>query len=101
MRSHLRLLIDKKHIFSLFVLLVLLYSTVSHSAHSEYFDLAEQHECQLCQQSIDTPPDNTLTVPIHERVNVQITTLLTGIIPLTKSYTLPLLRAPPYFPITL
>ncbi len=83
------------------MLLVLLWSTVSHSAHAEYFDITEQHECQLCQQSIDTPPDNDLSVQVPTRLNVQVVALFTGITPLTKSFILPSLRAPPYFPITL
>ena len=87
---------SRQSILSLLILCAFLCATINHSAHGELIqDSVELQQCKLCQQSIDTPPDNVIVkLAIVSRYNVLTTAIIVQHSE-TTPYLIPQLRAPP------
>jgi hypothetical protein len=87
---------SRQSILSLLILCAFVCATISHSAHSELIqDSVELQQCKLCQQSIDTPPENlTVKLASVSRYNALTIAIIIHYRE-SSAYLIPQLRAPP------
>ncbi|NQZ25868.1 MAG: hypothetical protein HRT55_06080 [Colwellia sp.] len=97
----LRLLINKRQIRQSVLTLLLFCATFF--AHSEHytqvefdaFSNFEQHDCHLCQQGIDSPPNSIGLYLVSTGIASIIKVRIIRVVLATSAYVTPQLRAPP------
>jgi len=98
-----QLQINKQQIRQSFFTLLLFCATLFfHSEH--YVEIApdiitsfELHDCHLCQQGIDTPPNTTRLSPAPSSIAKISKPRITGVLFTAPAHIYPPLRAPPKF----
>jgi len=95
--------ITKRHIHqSLLTLVLFLVTFFAHIGHFSQVDndnlsAFELHDCNLCQQGVDTPPVSFESNLVNDVVYFLNLTQQVSVVLLPLNYISPLLRAPPSF----
>jgi len=87
---------------SVLTLVLFLVTFFAHSGHftqvdSDTLSTFELHDCNLCQQGIDSPPAPLVLNPVNETVFFIENTQHDSVMLFPLSYVYPPLRAPPTF----
>ncbi|HBY85012.1 MAG TPA: hypothetical protein DEO86_03980 [Colwellia sp.] len=89
----------RQSVLTLMLFCAMLFVHSEHYAQVEFdaFASFEQHDCNLCQQGIDTPPSPIKLYPISSGLINYGKTRIIRLELLSSAYVYPLLRAPPSF----
>ncbi len=87
---------------SVLTLVVFFVAFFAHSEHSakvelDHFPAFELHDCQLCQQGVDTPPLPSNVAPITAAISLIVKSKVCNPVLARDRYFYPLQRAPPIF----
>jgi len=78
------------------ILITFLCAIISHVQHSDFLsDTVERHQCKLCQQSLDLPPENILEIVVVKNDYYHINNRYVDIVLTPHFYLSSPLRAPP------
>ena len=89
----------RQSVLTLLLFCATLFVHSEHYAQVEFdaFASVEQHDCNLCQQGIDSPPSPIRLYPISSGITNFNKTRLTNLELISPDYVYPSLRAPPSF----
>jgi hypothetical protein len=89
----------RQSVLTLLLFCVTLFVHSEHYAQVEFdvFTSFEQHDCNLCQQGIDTPPSPIRLYPISSGITNFDKIRISNLELISSAYVYPPLRAPPSF----